>query len=128
MPVPTLYPRRLMAIISIGFLLIIMQINGVVQSYPDIIKICHNFLLLSIGSQLFAQLVNRIIKNDVKQQRYFETLLMEFYGDAEKVAEYIPILESTVKLTRIVVEKYLKIYFVIFHIPILTAWTTSAIT
>lgn len=124
----TLFPRRFVLVLFIGLLEQIMQFNGIIQSYPDIIMICNNLAIFSVSSQLLAQLLNRIIKNDVKQQRYFESLLMDFYKNAEKVEDYIPILNSTAKLTRTVVEKFLVIFFIIFHIPILTAWITSVIT
>lgn len=106
--------KRFIVVLILGVLEQIMQINGLIQVYPNIAKICNNLCLYIVAIQLVGSLVNKYINNDNKRRKYFMKVLTDFYLETEKNDEYSEILKSFVKYSKVFMQRSVRVYIAAF--------------
>ncbi|CAG9798248.1 unnamed protein product [Chironomus riparius] len=82
-------------------------------------KIFLQFLLL------LARLLNRVNLDDEKRISDLKNLVINFYKQEEVNEKILPILKSGVKNTKYVIQLYLALSSIIYHIPIIASWIIS---
>ncbi|CAG9802700.1 unnamed protein product [Chironomus riparius] len=118
---------RLFGSIILCITMLIMQGNGFILIWPDILKICNSILLESIALQLMIRLFNRFVRDDENTTLLIQKSINIFYMREEKVIQNRIALDSHIKTLKIALKAYLTIGLITYTVPSISALIYSMI-
>lgn len=118
-------PPRLLFILIIAFLCLLMQFNGLIHVWPNLLVICNSLMLEPMGLQLVTRILARFINNDEELVDEIHDEIDKFYKNEEKDRETHNILTSRLNFIEILLKSYMMLNFFCFITPAMTALILS---
>jgi hypothetical protein len=100
----------------------VMLLNGLYDGRHNFFKICSSLTIISMGVQLAARLIARLVDKDTTPLFKAHEIAMNFYRAEEKSLKRRSFLNKVVDRSVYIVNAYTVVLFVIWQLPIMTGW------
>jgi hypothetical protein len=106
----------------------IPQINGLLQVWPDPVKVCHSMMFYVFATELLTIGISRFVHNDAKTVPEINGTVDDFYIRQEKDQKFRLMLIPFADLCYSIIKWFTIFMIILFHVPIIVTWTSTIVT